>query len=234
MLRMYALLSERAAWDRTGSLDGSAALSTTPLVWKRFFARHNVDQKVEHVRFAQCARNVRSLKGTTLVLFSMYPCAHSELRNEYVAAFREENGRFGGDHLDLWVGFHDLLDTRQWQLVKLVVVFVRLQLRDLLLPVRVEDVAIGAIESLIHLQYRQPSLFNPCVKRGLTFCHAPVNNCGSGACPCAAIYGCQRSRVTVARNAQTYCCGSTWKQVSSAISHDPESRRAGTVVAQRW
>jgi len=39
------------------------------------------------------------------------PGAHREFRDEDVAAFGEEDGRFCGDHLDFWVGFHDFLDA---------------------------------------------------------------------------------------------------------------------------
>lgn len=74
--------------------------------------------------------------------------------------------------------------------MQLVVVLIRLELRDLLLPVRVQNVAIGPIETLIDLLRIQSLYFELCGRWTRTFCHAPVNSCGSGACPCAAIYDC--------------------------------------------
>lgn len=65
----------------------------------------------------------------------MYPGAHGELRDEDVAALGEQDGRLGRDHLNLWVRLHDLLDTGKGELMQLVVVGVRLEVVDYLLPV---------------------------------------------------------------------------------------------------
>lgn len=81
----------------------------------------------------------------------MDPRAHSELGDEDVTALCEENGRFRRDHLNFGVGLHHLLNACQWQLVQLVVVFVRLELGDLLLPIRIEDIAVVAREALVNL-----------------------------------------------------------------------------------
>jgi hypothetical protein len=98
-----------------------------------------------------------------------------------------KDGRLGRDHLDLRVGLHDLLDARQGQLVQLVVVLVRLELGDLLLPVRVEDVAVVASQALVDLR----RVSAPCLslqRSRRTFCHEPVKSCGSGAWFWAAIW----------------------------------------------
>jgi hypothetical protein len=114
-------------------------------------ARNNVNEEVEHVRLGQRRRNVGPLQGTALVLFGVDPGTHSELCDEDVAALCKQDGRLSGDHLDLGVRLHHLLDARQRQLVQLVVMFVRLELGYLLLPVRVEDVAVVARKALINL-----------------------------------------------------------------------------------
>jgi len=81
----------------------------------------------------------------------MDPRAHGELGDENVSALGEQDGRLSGDHLDFRVCLHHLLDARQWQLVELVVMLVRLELRHLLLPVCVEDVAVVALQALIDI-----------------------------------------------------------------------------------
>ena len=48
------------------------------------------------------------------------------LGDEDVAALGEQYWGFGGDHLDLGVRFHDLLDARKRQLVHFVVVVLSL------------------------------------------------------------------------------------------------------------
>ena len=81
----------------------------------------------------------------------MDPGAHGEFCDEDVAAFRKQDGCFGGDHFDFGVGFHDFFDTCQRQLVQFVIVGVSLEVRDYLLPVGSEDVFVGAVEALVDL-----------------------------------------------------------------------------------
>lgn len=132
-------------------IDG-CVLSCAPLVWMGLFARDNIDQKVKHVRLGERRGNVGSLQSATLVLLCVNPGAHGELGDEDIAAFGEEDWRFSRDHLNFWISLHDLLDSREGQLVQFVVMLVRLQLCDLLLPVCVEDVAVVAIETLVDLR----------------------------------------------------------------------------------
>lgn len=75
----------------------------------------------------------------------MDPCAHGEFCDEDVAAFREENWGFGGDHLDFWVGFHDFLDSCERELVQFVVVSLVFEVVDDVLPVCGEDVFVCAV-----------------------------------------------------------------------------------------
>ena len=74
----------------------------------------------------------------------MDPGAHGELGDEDIAAFGEEDGRFGRDHLHFRIGLHHLLDAGQRQVVLLIVVVGSFDLGDLLLPVGVENVAVVA------------------------------------------------------------------------------------------
>ena len=102
---------------------------------RRLFSGDNIDQEVKHVAPRQSAGDIRPLQRTPLVLLSMDPSAHGELRDEDVAAFGEENGCFGGDHFNIGVGFHDFFYARQGQLVQFVVVGFGLEVVDGLLPV---------------------------------------------------------------------------------------------------
>ena len=115
------------------------------------FARHNVDEEVEHVALSQGACNVTTLQGASLILLCVDPCAHGQLCDEDVATLREQDWRLSRDHFNIRVGLHDFLDTRQRELMQLVVVFIGLELRDLLLPVRVENVAVVARQPLVDL-----------------------------------------------------------------------------------
>lgn len=71
--------------------------------------------------------------------------------------------------------------------MQLVVMFVRLQLRNLLLPIRIKYIAVLSGQALVDLKRLASIALNMNRKRCPTFCHAPVNSCGSGACPWAAI-----------------------------------------------
>lgn len=68
--------------------------------------------------------------------------------------------------------------------MQLVVVIVGLQPRNLVLPIRVEDVSIRPAESLRYLQSdRSANVMNLLVCLLLTFCQWPVNVSGGGAWP---------------------------------------------------
>ena len=76
-----------------------------------FLSGDNVDQEVKHVAFRQGTGYITSLKGSTFVFLGVDPCSHCKLGDEDVTSFGEEDGRFGANHFDFGVGFHDLLDT---------------------------------------------------------------------------------------------------------------------------
>lgn len=66
--------------------------------------------------------------------------------------------------------------------MQLVVVIVGLQPRNLVLPIRVEDVSIRPAESLRYLQ-RSVNVMPVLVRLLHTFCQWPVNVSGGGAWP---------------------------------------------------
>ena len=99
------------------------------------FTGDDVDQEIEHVAFRKGRCDVGSLKSAAFVLLRVDPRPHGQLGDEDVAAFGEEDGSFGTNHLDFWIGFHDLLYARERELVDLVVVRFRFQGGDGLLPV---------------------------------------------------------------------------------------------------
>jgi hypothetical protein len=161
---------------------------------RRVLPRDNVDEEVEHVRLAQRGGDVTALQSTALVLLGVDPGAHGELGDEGLAGFGEDDRRFGGDHLDFWVGLHDLLDARERQLVDLVVVVLRLEHRHDLLPVGVEDVAVVARaealgdlnrDALVKVLYAQKRRE---IRYGiLTLPQWPLKVSGGGAWPWAAM-----------------------------------------------
>lgn len=117
--------------------------------------RDNVDEEIKHVGLCERRGNVGALQRAPLVFLGMNPGSHGELRDEYVAALGEEDGRFGGYHLDFGIGLHDLFDASEGQLMNLVVVRVALQVADGLLPVSRQDVLVLACEALVNLERRQ-------------------------------------------------------------------------------
>lgn len=119
------------------------------------FARDNVDEEVEHVRFGEGGGYVGALEGASFVVLGVDPGAHGELCDEDVAAFGEEYGGFGGDHLNLGVSLHDLLDPGQRKLVDLEIMVVGLEMVDCLLPVGGQNLARGACQALVDLESGQ-------------------------------------------------------------------------------
>lgn len=117
-----------------------------------FLTRHYVDEEVEHVGFGQSGGNIASLQGTSFVLLCMNPRAHRQLGDENVTAFGKEDRRLCRDHLDFWVGLHDLLYPCEGQLVQLVVVGIALEMVDSLLPVGREDVLVLPVEALVNVR----------------------------------------------------------------------------------
>lgn len=98
-------------------------------------AGDDVNEEIEHVGFGQGGGDVAALQGAALVVFGVDPGAHGEFCDEDVATFGEEDGRFGRDHLDFRVGFHDFLNAREGELVDFEIMRVRFQVVDCLLPV---------------------------------------------------------------------------------------------------
>lgn len=115
------------------------------------FSRHDVDQEIEHIALGEGRRDIRALQRAPLVLLRMYPGAHRQLGDEYIAALRKQYRRLGGDHFHLGVRLHDLLYPSERELVNLVVVIFILEGVDGLLPVCGQDIAVVAVQALGHL-----------------------------------------------------------------------------------
>lgn len=121
-------------------LDLARLLATRRRSFRRTPARtilagHDINEEVEHVGFGEGGGDVGTLERAALVVLGVDPGAHGEFGDEDVAAFGEEDGRFGGDHFDFGVGLHDFFDARQGELVDFEVVGVGLEVVDCLLPV---------------------------------------------------------------------------------------------------
>jgi hypothetical protein len=161
---------------------------------RRVLPRNDIDEEIEHIRLAQRGGDVAALQSAALVLLGVDPGAHSELGDECLAGFGEDNRCLGGDHLDFWIGFHDFLDARERQLVDLVVVVLRLEHRHDLLPIGVENVAVVARakalgdlnrDALVKLLYAQKRREMRCGI--LTLPQWPLKVSGGGAWPWAAM-----------------------------------------------
>lgn len=85
------------------------------------------------------------MKGPSFIILSMDPSSHGQLGNEDIAALGKQDWRLRGNHLHLRIGLHDLLYACQGQLVYFVVMIIRFQVVDNMLPVSGQDVTRGAL-----------------------------------------------------------------------------------------
>lgn len=125
-----ALLGGGLLWLRCAAAAGCRSFAGAA-----FFSWHDIDEEIEHVALDQRRGNVGPLQRASFVVFGVDPCAHCKLGDEDVAAFGEEDGSFGADHLDLGIGLHHLLDSSEGQLVDFEVMGVGFEVVDRLLPV---------------------------------------------------------------------------------------------------
>lgn len=73
-------------------------------------AGDDVDEEVEDVCLLNGSGDITSLQGATFSLLGLCPCAMRKLEDEHFAGLCKEDGSFCGDHADILVGLHDLLD----------------------------------------------------------------------------------------------------------------------------
>jgi hypothetical protein len=83
--------------------------------------RHDVDEEIEDLGARDGGGDVGFLQRAALVLLGVRPAAVGELEDEHLAGAGEDDGRLGGDHADVLVGLHDLLDAGERQVVVLEV-----------------------------------------------------------------------------------------------------------------
>lgn len=81
----------------------------------------------------------------------MNPSAHRQLGDEDITTLGEQDRSLRRDHLNLRVRFHHLLDTGKRQLMDLIVMIVRFQMVDDVLPVGRQDIAGRALETLVYI-----------------------------------------------------------------------------------
>lgn len=134
--------------SRSGSSSGGRRSFHMPFLLRQLLTRNDIDKKIKHVAFSECTRNIAPLQRAPLVFFCNDPRSHCEFCNKDVAALCKQYRRFCRDHLDVWIGFHDLFDACEWQMVEFVVVLFGLELDDLVLPVGVQYVAKRRAETL--------------------------------------------------------------------------------------
>ena len=124
---------------------GDGVLRPALVLGLSVLARYYVDEEIEHVGLPKSGGDIAALESAAFVLLGVDPGAHGELGNEGLAGLGEYYGRFGRNHLDFRVRFHDLLDASERELVDLVVVVLGLEHGDDLLPVGVENVAVVSL-----------------------------------------------------------------------------------------
>lgn len=186
-MRLDTMLG-RSHLTRSGSRTRSrgASLAGTLSVRSGLLTRNDVDQEVEHVGLREGGSNVGALESTALVVFGMDPGPHRQLGDEDVTALGEQDGGFGGDHLDLGIGLHDFLDSSKRELVNFVVVVVCLEVVDDVLPVSRQDIASCALQTLVHLNCVSVMVMVPDSSgERLTLAQVPVYSSATGAYPCA-------------------------------------------------
>lgn len=84
-------------------------------------AGHDVDEEVEDLGAGDGGGDVGLLERAALVLLGVRPAAVGELEDEHLARPGEHDGGLGGDHADVLVGLHDLLDAGEGEVVVLEV-----------------------------------------------------------------------------------------------------------------
>lgn len=151
--RELAMGSSRSSGDRSSRASGTR-LTGTFGVGGSLFTGDDIDEEIEHVGFGEGGGDIGSLEGSPFVIFGVDPGAHGEFGDEDVAALCEEDGGFGRDHFDFWIGFHDFLYARERELVDFIVVIVGFEVVDDVLPVCCQDFAGGALEALVDLGRR--------------------------------------------------------------------------------
>lgn len=142
LLLSSPLLTTRGCW-------------TFGIVTTRLFSWNNVDEEVKHVTLSKRSSDITALQGTSLVVLGVDPGAHSEFGDEDVATLGEEDGSLCRDHLHLWIGLHDLLDTGERKLVDLEIVVIGFEVVDGLLPVGRENLSRSPSQALVDLKARQ-------------------------------------------------------------------------------
>jgi len=85
-------------------------------------ARDDVHQEVENVGTSDSSGDVVLLESAALVLLGVEPGADGELEDEELAGLGEEDWGLRGDHADVLVSLHDLLDASEGKLVILEVI----------------------------------------------------------------------------------------------------------------
>jgi hypothetical protein len=93
-----------------GSLD---VLSLVP--W------HDVDEEIEYLSARDGTGDVRFMQRAALALLGVCPAVAGDLEDEHLTGVREDDGRLSGDHVDVLIGLHDLLDVGERQVVVLEV-----------------------------------------------------------------------------------------------------------------
>ena len=85
---------------------------------------NDIDQKVKDIRLLNGFSDIFFLQGSSFVQLTVIPRPDTQIQNKQFTRLGKQDGRFGTNHADIFVRFHDPLDAGQRQIiVRLEIVF---------------------------------------------------------------------------------------------------------------
>lgn len=95
-------------------VDGTTLYGTN-IILLGIIARNDIDQKVKDVSLLNSSRNIGSLQRSSFSLFGLSPRAMRKLQDEHFTSLGEKHRSLCGNHANILVAFHNLLDACEWE-----------------------------------------------------------------------------------------------------------------------
>jgi len=77
----------------------------------------NIDQEIENIGLLDRFSDIFLLQSTAFVELRIVPAPNTQIQNEQLACFCEQDWGFSGYHPDIFVRLHNAFDPCQWQVV---------------------------------------------------------------------------------------------------------------------
>ena len=87
---------------------------------------NDIDQKVKDIRLLNGFSDIFFLQGSSFVQLTVIPRPDTQIQNKQFTRLGKQDGRFGTNHADIFVGFHDPLDASQRQIIVRLEIVLRL------------------------------------------------------------------------------------------------------------